>query len=127
MNKGGLVGEVVKRTGQTRADVSRVVDATIDTIRETVAKGERVALVGFGTFDKRKRGQRTARNPRKPEWSDLEFQMRNWWHFTWISGDHIVEQAVHTIDKIAWAMKDQMPARAWATHFSSSSLTKSGT
>jgi len=67
VNKGGLVGEVVKRTGQTRADVSRVIDAAIDTVRETVAKGERVALVGFGTFEKRKRGQRTARNPRKPE------------------------------------------------------------
>ena len=67
MNKGGLVGEVVKRTGQTRADVSRVIDAAIDTIREAVAKGERVALVGFGTFEKRRRSARTARNPRKPE------------------------------------------------------------
>jgi len=67
VNKGGLVGEVVKRTGQTRADVARVIDAAIDTIRESVAKGERVALVGFGTFEKRRRGARTARNPRKPE------------------------------------------------------------
>ena len=67
MNKGGLVGEVVKRTGQTRADVARALDAAIDTIRDTVAKGERVALVGFGTFEKRRRSARTARNPRKPE------------------------------------------------------------
>jgi DNA-binding protein HU-beta len=67
VNKGGLVGEVVKRTGQTRADVSRVVDAAIDTIRDAVAQGERVALVGFGTFEKRRRSARTARNPRKPE------------------------------------------------------------
>ena len=67
MNKGGLVGEVVKRTGQTRADVSRVIDASIDVIRDTVAKGERVALVGFGTFEQRRRSARTARNPRKPE------------------------------------------------------------
>ena len=49
------------------------------------------------------------RNPRKPEWSDLEFQMRNWWHFTWISGDHIVEQAVHSIDRLSWAMGDKLP------------------
>ena len=63
MNKGGLVGEVVKKTGQTRADVARVIDATID----SVAKGERVALVGFGTFEKRRRGARTARNPRQPD------------------------------------------------------------
>ncbi len=67
MNKGDLVGEVAKRTGQNKADVARVVDAAIDTIRETVAKGERVALVGFGTFEKRRRGQRLARNPRRPE------------------------------------------------------------
>ena len=53
--------------------------------------------------------------PRQPEWSDTEWQLRNWLYFTWLSGDHIVEQAVHTIDKIAWAMKDEMPARAWAT------------
>jgi myo-inositol 2-dehydrogenase/D-chiro-inositol 1-dehydrogenase len=53
--------------------------------------------------------------PRQPNWSDTEWQLRNWLYFTWLSGDHIVEQAVHTIDKVAWAMKDEMPARAWAT------------
>ena len=52
---------------------------------------------------------------RQPGWSDTEWQLRNWLYFTWLSGDHLVEQAVHTVDKIAWAMKDQMPARAWAT------------
>lgn len=41
--------------------------------------------------------------PRKPEWSDMEFQLRNWHYFNFISGDHIVEQAVHAIDKIHWA------------------------
>jgi len=51
---------------------------------------------------------------RQPDWSDTEWQLRNWLYFTWLSGDHIVEQAVHTIDKIAWAMKDVMPVRAWA-------------
>ncbi len=52
-----------------------------------------------------------SRRPRKPEWSDMEFQLRNWWHFTWLSGDHIVEQAVHSIDRLAWAMGDEPPAR----------------
>jgi predicted dehydrogenase len=52
-----------------------------------------------------------SKRPRKPEWSDMEFQMRNWWHFTWISGDHIVEQAVHSIDRLAWAMNDAIPTR----------------
>jgi predicted dehydrogenase len=51
------------------------------------------------------------RRPREAHWSDLEFQMRNWWHFTWLSGDHIVEQAVHSIDRLMWAMSDQPPLR----------------
>lgn len=51
------------------------------------------------------------RRPRQAGWSDLEFQMRNWWHFTWISGDHIVEQAVHSVDRLAWAMNDKMPVK----------------
>jgi predicted dehydrogenase len=42
--------------------------------------------------------------PRQPEWTDLEWQMRNWLYFTWLSGDHIVEQHVHNIDVINWAM-----------------------
>ena len=41
---------------------------------------------------------------RKPEWSDMEYQMRNWYHFLWISGDHIIEQHVHNLDVINWAM-----------------------
>ncbi len=49
------------------------------------------------------------RRPREAAWSDLEFQMRNWWHFTWISGDHIVEQAVHSIDRLNWALGDKLP------------------
>lgn len=49
--------------------------------------------------------------PRKPEWSDMEFQIRNWWHFTWVSGDHIVEQAVHSIDRLRWAFGDRVPLR----------------
>ncbi|MCC6951704.1 MAG: Gfo/Idh/MocA family oxidoreductase [Phycisphaerales bacterium] len=52
-----------------------------------------------------------AKRPRQPEWSDLEFQLRNWWHFTWISGDHIVEQAVHSIDRLMWATGDRLPLR----------------
>lgn len=51
------------------------------------------------------------KRPRKPEWTDMEFQLRNWWHFNWISGDHIVEQAIHSVDRMAWAMGDRIPAR----------------
>ncbi|MFN8006209.1 MAG: Gfo/Idh/MocA family oxidoreductase [Terriglobia bacterium] len=51
---------------------------------------------------------------RQPEWTEMEWQMRNWYYFTWLSGDHIVEQAVHSIDKMCWAMKGEMPTRAVA-------------
>ena len=50
----------------------------------------------------------------KPGESDLEWQMRNWWHFAWLSGDHIAEQAVHSIDKMAWVMKDEPPVKCHA-------------
>jgi myo-inositol 2-dehydrogenase/D-chiro-inositol 1-dehydrogenase len=42
--------------------------------------------------------------PRQAEWSDLEWQMRNWLYFTWLSGDHIVEQHVHNLDVVNWAL-----------------------
>ncbi len=51
--------------------------------------------------------------PRKPEWTEMEFQMRNWYYFTWLSGDHNVEQHVHSLDKALWAMHDEPPVRAW--------------
>jgi len=67
MNKNGLVAEVAKRTGASKADVARVIDVSMDVIRETVAKGDRVSLVGFGTFERKHRNKRIARNPRKPQ------------------------------------------------------------
>jgi DNA-binding protein HU-beta len=67
VNKSSLVAEVSKRTGSSKTEVARVVDATIDTIRETVSAGERVSLVGFGSFEKRRRARRVARNPHQPD------------------------------------------------------------
>jgi predicted dehydrogenase len=52
--------------------------------------------------------------PRKPHWSDMEDQLRNWYYYSWASGDHIVEQAIHSINKIAWALRDEMPIFATA-------------
>ena len=46
-----------------------------------------------------------------PAWSSLETQVRNWYQFAWLSGDHIVEQAVHSLDMMAWAMGDVVPLR----------------
>jgi len=42
--------------------------------------------------------------PRQASWSDVEWQMRNWLYFTWLSGDHIVEQHVHNLDVANWAL-----------------------
>ncbi|MCC6443513.1 MAG: Gfo/Idh/MocA family oxidoreductase [Armatimonadetes bacterium] len=44
-------------------------------------------------------------NPRQPEWSDMEWQVRNWLYFTWLSGDHIVEQHVHNLDVLNWVLR----------------------
>lgn len=52
---------------------------------------------------------------RKPEWSDFQFEMRNWLYYNWMSGDHIVEQAIHSLDLMSWAMGDVMPISATAT------------
>jgi predicted dehydrogenase len=54
------------------------------------------------------------RKERQPEWSELEYQMRNWLYYTWLSGDHLVEQAVHNVDALNWIMRAN-PVRAVAT------------
>lgn len=46
--------------------------------------------------------------------SDLEWMVRNWYNFTWLSGDGLVEQACHTVDWLAWAMGDQAPVSCTA-------------
>ena len=52
---------------------------------------------------------------RKPDWGDLEWQLRNWHHFLWLSGDLIMEVSVHSVDKIAWAMRDEPPVKCAAS------------
>src|SRR5262245_24204800 len=49
---------------------------------------------------------------RKPEWSEMEYQIRNWLYFTWLSGDHNVEQHIHSLDKAMWLMGDKPPLAA---------------
>jgi len=55
-----------------------------------------------------------AADSRPASMGDLEWQMRNWYNFVWLSGDGYVEQAIHSVDKVAWAMKDQPPLKAVA-------------
>jgi myo-inositol 2-dehydrogenase/D-chiro-inositol 1-dehydrogenase len=50
--------------------------------------------------------------PRQEGWKDLEYHLRNWMHMTWLSGDHLVEQAIHTVDKMCWTFGDADPVSA---------------
>jgi len=55
------------------------------------------------------------KKPRQPGWSDMEWQVRNWLYFTWLSGDHIVEQHIHSLDKMVWAMNNARPVKCSGT------------
>ncbi len=50
---------------------------------------------------------------RKPGQSELEYQLWNWYHFNWLSGDQTAQQLVHSLDKASWALGDRPPLRAW--------------
>ena len=85
--------------------------------RETMARvrdgaiGEIVAIET--TYNSR--GVWDPRATREECKSEMEYQMRNWYYHDWLSGDHIVEQAVHGLDTMAWAMDDEPPVRCWGT------------
>lgn len=49
--------------------------------------------------------------PRQPGWTEMQYQMRNWYYFNWLCGDHIVEQHIHNLDVANW-VKDATPVRA---------------
>ncbi len=66
MNKAELVNEIAKVTGQTKLDVHNSVAALLHHLTATMAKGERVTLVGFGTFERRNRQARMGVNPQNP-------------------------------------------------------------
>jgi myo-inositol 2-dehydrogenase / D-chiro-inositol 1-dehydrogenase len=53
--------------------------------------------------------------PRQPQWSDMEYQIRNWLYYYYLSGDHVVEQHIHSLDKALWAMNNQPPTRVTST------------
>src|SRR5690625_6752714 len=52
---------------------------------------------------------------REAGWTDEEFVLRNWLYHTWLSGDHLVEQAVHSLDFMSWALGEDTPASVMAT------------
>ena len=85
-----------------RATVAQIHAGAIGDLRAIIA------TYHTGTLTTKFPGTRT------PGQTDLEWQLRNWYNFTWLSGDHLVEQAIHNVDKIAWLMKQEMPTQAIA-------------
>ncbi len=67
MNKTDLISEVAARTGMTKKDVEKVVNAFFSTIEGTLKTGDKVQLIGFGTFEVRNRQARKGRNPQTGE------------------------------------------------------------
>ena len=64
MTKDQFVAKVASKTGQSKAQVNKTVKATLDTITQTLKKGDKITFVGFGTFSTSKRAKRQGRNPR---------------------------------------------------------------
>lgn len=71
MTKTDLVSAVAEKTGVTKKDAGAVLDALIDEIIGAVKKGDRVQLVGFGTFELRERAARTGLNPQTKEQTEI--------------------------------------------------------
>ena len=67
MNKYDLVTAIAEETGMTKKDVATVMDATFDKIAAAMVAGDKVQLMGFGTFETRERKERVGRNPRTRE------------------------------------------------------------
>lgn len=67
MNKTELIAEVANKAGLSRKDAEKALCAVVETITEAVVKGDRVQLVGFGSFETKQREARTGRNPKTKE------------------------------------------------------------
>ncbi len=52
---------------------------------------------------------------RQPDWNDMQYHMRNWYYYNWLSGDFLVEMFVHSLDMMTWAMGEKMPLTATGT------------
>lgn len=67
MNKTELIAEVANKAGLSRKDAEKALGAVVKTITEAVVKGDKVQLVGFGSFETKQREARTGRNPKTKE------------------------------------------------------------
>ncbi|KGG80635.1 DNA-binding protein [Caloranaerobacter azorensis H53214] len=67
MNKAELVSSIAEKSGLTKKDAESALNAFMKSVEEALVKGEKVQLVGFGTFEVRERKARKGRNPRNPQ------------------------------------------------------------
>ena len=67
MNKSDLIAAIAAKTGSTKKDAEATLNAFVDVVTESLVKGDKVQLVGFGSFEVRKRAARKGRNPRTKE------------------------------------------------------------
>jgi DNA-binding protein HU-beta len=67
VNKTELIDAIAEKTGWSRSEAQQALTAVIDVISDNVASGEKVSITGFGSFEKRERAARTARNPQTGE------------------------------------------------------------
>lgn len=77
-----------------------------------IYQGDIGDVKGISTF---RHGGELSFRDRQPGWSDLEFQLRNWFYFQRYSGDMIVEQTIHSIDYMSWLLKNELPTKVTAT------------
>lgn len=71
MNKTELIASIAQKTGAHKKDVAVIVAAALDTVAESLSQGEAVQLVGFGTFEVKKRAARVGRNPKTNELMEI--------------------------------------------------------
>ena len=67
MNKSDLIAAIAAKTGSTKKDAEATLNAFVDVVTESLVKGDKVQLVGFGSFEVRKRAARKGRNPQTKE------------------------------------------------------------
>lgn len=67
MNKNELVASVAEKAGLTKKDAEKAVNAFVETVQQSLVEGNKIQMIGFGTFEVKERAARTGRNPRTNE------------------------------------------------------------
>ena len=102
------------RTRQAKETVDRL--RSLSATRLRFSRDRQTDSRRSGRRDHRHSSQRLSERawskPKRPDWTEMYYQMRNWYNFTWLSGDFNVEQHVHILDLSAWAFKDRYPVKA---------------